>query len=270
MFGFIISEKQEIPLSDNCLYTTFSGINNRDGLFDALSSGLRFPDYFGRNWDALSECIRDLEWIEEDTVIVYHDNLSDMSEQDFDMYVSVLVDTMYSWLYLPARRGIKAVDFRLHFHPSLKKRLEEAISHYLVSSRMYAFGLAQKNELPIIDDTLYIRVPKVDGNVELLDVIYKQLGLPETIERSWDVLKAHIGYSEHRLYQAIFLYNDDLSNISDLDFKTYSTLLLDVAYDWLHPSLYNDKTMDFRAFFSPTNKFRLQKTIIQHLIIADQ
>jgi RNAse (barnase) inhibitor barstar len=30
-------------------------------LFEALSSALELPDFFGRNWDALEECLRDLE-----------------------------------------------------------------------------------------------------------------------------------------------------------------------------------------------------------------
>jgi RNAse (barnase) inhibitor barstar len=30
-------------------------------LFDALTAALALPDYFGRNWDALDECLRDRE-----------------------------------------------------------------------------------------------------------------------------------------------------------------------------------------------------------------
>jgi len=32
-------------------------------LFAKLSSSLQFPDYFGNNWDALDECLSDMEWI---------------------------------------------------------------------------------------------------------------------------------------------------------------------------------------------------------------
>lgn len=34
-------------------------INTEKGLFDVLSSAFDFPDYFGRNWDALNECFSD-------------------------------------------------------------------------------------------------------------------------------------------------------------------------------------------------------------------
>jgi Barstar (barnase inhibitor) len=33
------------------------------GLFEDLARVFRFPDYFGDNWDAAADCLRDLEWL---------------------------------------------------------------------------------------------------------------------------------------------------------------------------------------------------------------
>jgi hypothetical protein len=37
-----------------------------------IAQVMRFPDYFGRNWDALDECITDLDWcVAERYVLIY-------------------------------------------------------------------------------------------------------------------------------------------------------------------------------------------------------
>jgi RNAse (barnase) inhibitor barstar len=41
-----------------------SAIASETDLFDALGAALEFPDYFGRNWDALDESLRDLGWLD--------------------------------------------------------------------------------------------------------------------------------------------------------------------------------------------------------------
>ncbi|WP_052757761.1 barstar family protein [Streptomyces yangpuensis] len=34
-----------------------------DGVFQSFYDGLRLPDYFGWNWNALHDCLRDLHWL---------------------------------------------------------------------------------------------------------------------------------------------------------------------------------------------------------------
>ncbi|MDX3381725.1 barstar family protein [Streptomyces niveiscabiei] len=37
------------------------GVTDKAGLMDRFAEGLRLPDWFGRNWDALTDVLRDQE-----------------------------------------------------------------------------------------------------------------------------------------------------------------------------------------------------------------
>lgn len=40
-----------------------SGVTDRAGLFRRSATALEFPDWFGHNWDAYADCLRDLSWL---------------------------------------------------------------------------------------------------------------------------------------------------------------------------------------------------------------
>ena len=37
--------------------------STRERIFQELARALRFPDYFGHNWDAVYDCLTDLNWL---------------------------------------------------------------------------------------------------------------------------------------------------------------------------------------------------------------
>lgn len=43
-----------------CFELSATAIRGKDDLMNALAAALKFPDYFGRNWDAVLDCLRDL------------------------------------------------------------------------------------------------------------------------------------------------------------------------------------------------------------------
>jgi RNAse (barnase) inhibitor barstar len=42
---------------------TIADVTTDEQLFATIASAMQFPDYFGRNWDALDECLCDMYWI---------------------------------------------------------------------------------------------------------------------------------------------------------------------------------------------------------------
>jgi RNAse (barnase) inhibitor barstar len=73
------------------------GIDGKTALFRALVPALALPDYFGANWDALEECLRDLSWIERKTVALVHEDLPPLPRKELQTYLSVLSEAVKDW-----------------------------------------------------------------------------------------------------------------------------------------------------------------------------
>jgi RNAse (barnase) inhibitor barstar len=45
-------------------------MTSEERLYDEFAASLQFPYYFGENWDALDECLRDLDWLSGDAYVL--------------------------------------------------------------------------------------------------------------------------------------------------------------------------------------------------------
>lgn len=74
------------------------GVGTKQALLDELYKGLRFPEYFGGNWDALEECVRDLSWLPPGPVVVKHTDLPLAGDiASLKTYLSILIDAVEKW-----------------------------------------------------------------------------------------------------------------------------------------------------------------------------
>jgi RNAse (barnase) inhibitor barstar len=75
-----------------------AGITSKMDLLLALQAALRFPSYFGRNWDALDECLRDLSWLPAGSVGLFHEDVPLVNDRaSLQTYVSILRRAMDTW-----------------------------------------------------------------------------------------------------------------------------------------------------------------------------
>jgi len=74
-----------------------AGVGTRDQLFDVLSGELNFPSYFGRNWDALWDCLGDLSWIDRRRVIIAHEAVPDLDPATLRSYLELLAQCVMDW-----------------------------------------------------------------------------------------------------------------------------------------------------------------------------
>ena len=70
-------------------------VDAKDNLFDSLARALAFPDWFGRNWDALEDVLGDLSWRKGDGHVVIFRTFP--AGEDFGILVDVLRTTAEYW-----------------------------------------------------------------------------------------------------------------------------------------------------------------------------
>ncbi len=68
----------------------------KEGLLNQLNEKLKFP-YFGFNWDALFDLLRDFHWIEKKRVVLVHDDLPTLDKRELKIYLEILVDSIRDW-----------------------------------------------------------------------------------------------------------------------------------------------------------------------------
>ncbi|MDF0649958.1 MAG: hypothetical protein CV081_08865 [Nitrospira sp. LK265] len=69
-------------------------------LFDEFARALSFPDYFGHNWDALEECLADLEWLPaKGYILLITDTQAVLpeDEDEYDTLLEILDDAGEAW-----------------------------------------------------------------------------------------------------------------------------------------------------------------------------
>lgn len=80
-------------------------------LIPAIGKAFQVPDYFGGSWDALDECLRDLEWLPASGYVLFLRRASDLWARD-PQSAGCLVE---SWLMAAEDWAQRGVPFHLVF-----------------------------------------------------------------------------------------------------------------------------------------------------------
>jgi len=98
-FGWSLTKHESLKVAVRFLRG--KKMRKTDTLDNECSAALQFPCYFGENWPAFDECIRDLSWLPADVyVLIITDStlvLSEEDEEQFSVFIQILDRASREW-----------------------------------------------------------------------------------------------------------------------------------------------------------------------------
>lgn len=120
---FIFSHTPENIPKDGALIGILPiGIRDTGQLLNEIKKSLCFPAYFGGNWNALSDCLRDFHWVDKYDVILIHKDLPDLPRNDLEVYIEILHDAVVDW------KRDNAHNFIVVFDEKFRGRIKELLN----------------------------------------------------------------------------------------------------------------------------------------------
>lgn len=77
-----------------------AGCGDRDEALERIGAALKFPSWFGRNWDALADCLADMSWWPAAGYLVlleHPDALREAEPESFDTLLEIIEEASQAW-----------------------------------------------------------------------------------------------------------------------------------------------------------------------------
>lgn len=95
-FNFVHDVKQ-YDRADALIVRVTDEIATSKQLFQLFYDELGLPGYFGFNWNALRDCLRDFHGIKQKIIVVLHEKLPQIPNSEMPIYLDTLREAVISW-----------------------------------------------------------------------------------------------------------------------------------------------------------------------------
>jgi len=93
----------------------FSEVDSKQKLMSEFEKKLEFPEYFGRNWDALKDCLCDFSWTDSNGFVFVIPCLPNLTLYETYILLHILYESRVIWLTVGGKKL-----FKLIFPPNKK------------------------------------------------------------------------------------------------------------------------------------------------------
>lgn len=83
-----------------CARIELAGCRSKAEFLARVADALEFPWWFGQNWDALADCLGDLEWLPAEGYLLLLDDAADLQRAapaDYGVAVEVFAEAAREW-----------------------------------------------------------------------------------------------------------------------------------------------------------------------------
>ncbi len=75
-------------------------VRDKDQFLQQTALVLRFPEYFGNNWDAFADCLTDMSWHETGGFVILYDHFDSLAEgspREFEIALDIFKESSEFW-----------------------------------------------------------------------------------------------------------------------------------------------------------------------------
>jgi len=95
---FVFGSKKDHVVAEDFVLSLPEGIESKSDLLSHYAGAGHFPAYFGNNWDALNDCLRDFSWIRQKRIVIIHNDLPlSNNAKELLTYLEILADAVKFW-----------------------------------------------------------------------------------------------------------------------------------------------------------------------------
>ena len=87
----------------------FSDVDSKQKLMLEFEKKLEFPEYFGRNWDALKDCLCDFSWIDSSGFVFQIPFLPNLTLYETHILLQIFDDSRLIWLTVGGGKLFKLI-----------------------------------------------------------------------------------------------------------------------------------------------------------------